>query len=183
MPGEDGSNGTELLFETPETGQLTISDSGHASRVKPENASYTGASLSGPIPRYGHEGQRGIGGSVVAEAMAGKASEHGTHTMDHRDMSPEGLMKWAEEEEKKYVPQDNDHSTAVDPALIRTGYFGGEKPPEWLQEYMDGNDAMPQPSVQFGGTNVVDRVMGNKYLQEHEKLKMLRDMQRAQGTK
>ncbi len=180
MPDPNESFDVDYLGDSPEGDLQYKPDNSGTERVRPQDA-YTGPSLSGPIPRYGHSGQRGLGGSLVSDAMQGKASEHGKHTQDHDvNLTPEAIMAKANELENNLLAQRLDGSTAVDPALIRAGYVTGE-PPDWLREYME---AQPDPgSMSFGGTTVVDRVGGQKYLSEQERLKLLKFAQMDKGLK
>ncbi len=183
MAHPDGSEGTDFLTDSPEGELRYKADNSGTERIKPETVSYTGASLSGPQPNYGHTGQRGIGGSVIAEAMQGKAKAHGEHTKDHDlALTPEQMMAMATKEENDFLSKTAalDGSTAVDPTLIRTAGRGND-PPSWLSEYMETQPFTDPYHQKMPGR--VDIVNANKYMTEQEKLKMLRDLQRHQGIR
>src|SRR5260221_9227557 len=146
-----GSKGVELLYETPETGKLQVDpDTGKASRLREDAPGKAfEPSLVGPLPRYGYGGQRGLGGSVVAE----------THPATHQ-MTPEQLMQWANKTQADLARDNDDKSTAVDPAIIRSRFPGGDAP-DWLQLYMS-KQPFTDPYHQTPMT-ASERVMSNKY--------------------
>ena len=166
----------ELLYETPETGQLGIDELGKAKRTKAEDE-YTGPSLSGPIPRYGHQGSTGMGGSLV-DPEAGQASpvEASKRPQDivPRQLSPEELLAWADRQNAD-MAQQHAARMAEGPAVHPS--LDSRSPPDWLKDYMD-TQGPTSPYYEPPQTGV-DIVNGNKYLTEQEKLKFLRFMQKG----
>ncbi len=80
-------SGVELLYETPETGNLAIGDDGRATRVSNSPAPAELPTLSGPEPQFkGRSFPGGLGGSEVPR---------GAPAQPQRPTGPEDLMAMA----------------------------------------------------------------------------------------
>jgi hypothetical protein len=89
----------------------------------------------------------GIGGTHVSGTNGPPTVSQGSQRpVQHvaQTLTPDQLMAWANAKEQDFMNQRQDTSTAVDPALIRTGgaqYVTAPKPigsevPDWLHSYM-----------------------------------------------
>lgn len=177
--GDQDFQGVEALYETPETGNLAVTNEGKAFRVKPTETAYDGPSLAGPMPQYGHRGQTGLGGSII------NPDDNGTHSSAQAveqaykpaevALTPAQMLAMADQYESD-MREAHYGRMAQGPAVSPSA---PEQPhvPDWLEQYMDSQPAT-KPYSAPGGTTVVDRVMGNKYLSEQEKLRMLKHLQK-----
>jgi hypothetical protein len=178
-----GDNGpsVDYLYETPDTGKLQIDALGKAYRAKDEDQ-YTGASLSGHIPRYGFSGQKGMGGSITGDVpQKAKDDQYGApvdvakavQDVKPHHLTPEELLAWADQQQAELTQQHMARMAegpAVHPVL-------DGQPPDWLTQYMDTQGpATPYHEPAKSGLDIVN---GNKYLTEQEKLRYMRFLQKG----
>jgi len=164
----------KLQYKPDNTGVTRVSDS------TPDDS----PSLSGPIPRYGYKGQKGIAGTEVSEEL--NEPSHGKSfgsTVKAVNLTPEQMLEASKRMEDDLLEKQRqlDGTTAVDAALIRSNGMDNGEIPMWLQNYMS-KQAFTDPYHQVPMTPV-DRIKSNKYLTEQEKLKMLRDVERGKGSR
>lgn len=159
----------DYLYETPDTGSLSINNDGKAERRKAPENDPTRPSLSGDYMGPGSK-VKGIGGTEVAldhEPQA-KATPVGGKAPGQHQMSPDELMAWANAEQAKYQAATQQaqmaHQSSVEPTLFRDQMV--QPPPEWLAGYMDRQGQSP-----LGG---VDLMNSGGYLLERERLKQLK---------
>lgn len=186
-------SGIEPLYEDSGTGRLGIGEDGKAFRAH-DGPSYSGASLTGPEPSFGRgsmqgSSPKGIGGSLVGrpegdgDAHVSSQQVHGHQggNVGAQALTPDQLMALAKQMEQDLMEsvRQSEGSTAVDPALIRTGghdAYGGtitEDAPDWLVKYMEGQQ--PMGEFQMGGAGQqVDKVKAKQYLSQREMLRHLK---------
>lgn len=179
----------EPLYEDDSTGLLQVGDDGRAYRQSSEETNEGRASLVGPIKRYGYQGQKGLGGTTVTGDAPEEEPAVSGAPAPHRELTPDELMAWAINQENEVLEATRrlpEAGTAVDPALIRTGYAGNEEGvPEFLKAYMDAQPAT-DPYAPEKPPSTVDNILTNKYLTEQEKLRYIqyaRDHSRSEGTR
>ncbi len=168
----------DLLYETPDTGRLSINDrTGKAERTIESGPQQ--ASLSGPGPSF-----KGIGGSSVPaaetprELIVGGQKAQMAPRVQTRSMTPEELMAWADGLENEMLSKTESarqpHMSALEPALARSE--GRDGPPDWLTQYMEKTPAMGQS---FDGINWAKA----KHQSEKEKLKAMKEQAQEAGLR
>jgi hypothetical protein len=139
----------------PTESNLPLDTRGYAiDPSSPVQASVDHPSLIGEVQAPGSKANSpssasaaGIGGTEVRPQAAQGASQASS-----RQLTPDELMAWANAQEQHFLNQRQDMSTAVDPALLRTGgaqYVQQPKPigsevPEWLHSYMHQPSAVDE---------------------------------------
>lgn len=198
---------TELLYETPETGQLRIDpDTGKAIRVADQDPNeYQGPSLSGPQPSFTAVPAKGLGNTdtgtagpsgpsgpespaqpsvVAANGQPHTGSTAGQVSQGPRQLTPEELMRLAKAMEDDLKSQTEaakaPHSSYLEPTAAASRFDQNEPTvPDWLSEYM--SKQAPTDPYHQTMPGRVDIINSNKYMTAKEKLEMIKNM-KAQQT-